>query len=292
MRANDRGLRAFAEREYYDAGDIVERSGLINSVAAQEFGSDATEPFDVRAAGIALELGRIAGMMWELAGSYEEHRPVRVVAAPSRGEYEPVIPALRADAGRLALSFERPTTLGLGGTEVRVAGQLRGTLFNPRGDPDDRRAARAFIDIGIERPFASHRLVSRTTVAAVEAGGAPPAQELVYLGGPVSGPGYRYHELVAEIGGSQRLEWRMPAPFLPVPLGRFGEAPGRMTLAPYAHAVFLARPAGERPAGWYPSVGAGALLFFDALRVDLARGLRDGKWTFSVDVTPDLWPVM
>ena len=84
----------------------------------------------------------------------------------------------------------------------------------------------------------------------------------------------------------------MPIPFVAVPLGRFGRAPGRMTLAPYAHAVFLARPVGDRDAGWYPSVGAGALILFDALRLDLARGLRDGKWTFTVDVTPELWGVM
>jgi hypothetical protein len=292
MRANGRGLRLFAEREYYDAGDVGERSGLINSIAAQEFGSDLTEPFDVRAAGVAVELGRMAGMTWQLAGSYEEHRPVRVVASPSRGEYEPVIPALHADAGRFALSFERPTVLGFGGTEIRAAGELRGMVFNPRGEPEQRSAVRLFVDVGIERPFAAHRLVLRTTIAAVEGNGALPPQELVYLGGPVSGPGYRFHELVAELGASQRLEWRMPMPFLPVPLGRFGEAPGRMTLAPFAHAVFLARRAGDRGAGWYPSLGAGALLFFDALRFDFARGLRDGKWTFSVDVTPELWRVL
>jgi hypothetical protein len=36
----------------------------------------------------------------------------------------------------------------------------------------------------------------------------------------------------------------------------------------------------------------GALLFFDALRLDAARGLRRGKWTFSVDLTPELWRVL
>jgi hypothetical protein len=65
-----------------------------------------------------------------------------------------------------------------------------------------------------------------------------------------------------------------------------------MTLVPFAHAVFLARTAGERSAGWYPSLGAGALLFFDAVRLDVGRGLRHGKWTFSVDVTPELWRVL
>jgi hypothetical protein len=45
-------------------------------------------------------------------------------------------------------------------------------------------------------------------------------------------------------------------------------------------------------AGWYPGVGIGALLFFDLLRVDVARGLRNGRWTFSLDVTRDLWPIL
>jgi hypothetical protein len=39
-------------------------------------------------------------------------------------------------------------------------------------------------------------------------------------------------------------------------------------------------------------VGTGALLFFDAVRFDVGRGLRDGRWTFSVDLTPELWRVL
>jgi len=46
------------------------------------------------------------------------------------------------------------------------------------------------------------------------------------------------------------------------------------------------------PAGWYPSVGIGALVLFDIVRVDVARGLRRGRWTFSLDVTRDLWPIL
>ncbi|MGQ0712232.1 MAG: hypothetical protein ACT4PJ_00725 [Gemmatimonadaceae bacterium] len=293
MRANGRGVRVFGEREYRDAGDIVERSGLINSIAAQEFGSDATQPYDVRAAGVELELGRTLGASWRLAFSYEEHDAVHVVASPSRGTYEPVIPALHADARRVALSFERPTTLSVGGTELRLAGEVHGVVWDVPGGSDAARTARAFVDLTIERPVSSHRLVSRTTFAVVDGSHSlVPSQELVYLGGPVSGPGYRYHELVAEVGGTQRLEWRMPAPFLAIPLGRFGQSPPQMTFAPYAHTVFLARPAGDRRAGWYPSLGAGVLLLFDALRLDVARGLRDGKWTFSADLTTELWRVL
>jgi len=295
VRANGVGLHVFAERDYRDAGDIVERSGLVNSIAAQEFGSDYTEPFDVRAAGVAADVGSALGMAWRLAVSAERHEPVRVVATPSRGRYEPVIDALSATATRLALSFDRPTSLFVGGTELRLRGEARTIWFRSRdgAGSGSSRATRLFADASLERPVGAHRLVSRTTVAAVDANSpAVPPQELVYLGGPISGPGYRYHELVGEIGGSQRIEWRLPAPFVAVPMGRFGRAPPRMTLAPFAHVVFLARPAADRASGWYPSAGVGALLFFDALRLDAARGFRHGTWTFSVDVTPELWRVL
>jgi hypothetical protein len=294
MRASGVGWHLVAEREHRDAGDIIERSGLVNSIAAQEFGSDATEPFDTRGVGLAVDVGTALGMRWRLAAAYERHQPVRVVARPSRGRYEPVIDAFDSEATRLALSFDRPTALFIGGTEVRVEGELRTTWFLSRrlfvGHP---RTARLFLDASLQRPVGDHRIVSRTTLAAVGATSAfVPPQELVYLGGPVSGPGYRYHELVGEVGVSQRLEWRTPAPFVAIPLGRFGEAPPRMTLAPYAHVVFLSRASGDTPAGWYPSLGAGALLFFDAVRLDVGRGLRDGRWTFSVDLTPELWRVL
>jgi hypothetical protein len=295
VRASGVGLHLFAEREYRDAGDIVERSGLINSIAAQEFGSDYSEPFDTRAVGVAADLGSALGMAWRLAVASERHDPVRVVATSSRGRYEPVIDALDATATRLALSFDRPTSLFVGDTELRLRGEARTTWFRARTAESSRRprTTRMFLDASLERPSGAHRLVSRTTFAAVHSTSpAVPPQELVYLGGPVSGPGYRYHQLAGETGGSQRIEWRLPAPFIAVPLGRFGQAPPRMTLAPFAHVAFLARPSGERPAGWYPSVGMGALLFFDALRLDAARGLRRGKWTFSVDLTPELWRVL
>jgi hypothetical protein len=205
-----------------------------------------------------------------------------------------VIDALASHATGDALSIDRPTSLFVGDTELRLRGEARAMWFHPvaAGSPDSR-TLRVFVDAVIERPVGSHRFASRTTFAAVE-GTSPavPPQELVYLGGPITGPGYRFHELAGEIGGSQHIEWRLPAPFVAFPLGRFGEAPPQMTLAPFAHAVFLSRAAGERSAGWYPAVGLGALLFFDAIRLDAGRGLRDGRWTFSVDVTPELWRVL
>jgi hypothetical protein len=44
--------------------------------------------------------------------------------------------------------------------------------------------------------------------------------------------------------------------------------------------------------GWYPSVGVGLIALFDLLRIDVAKGLRDGRWTWNVDITRDFWRIM
>jgi hypothetical protein len=47
-----------------------------------------------------------------------------------------------------------------------------------------------------------------------------------------------------------------------------------------------------RRVGWYPSVGVGLLTLFDLLRFDVAKGFRDGRWAFSVDVIRDFWSIL
>ena len=148
--------------------------------------------------------------------------------------------------------------------------------------------------LDLERPFGTSRFLLHTVAAGVFSGDAVPAQHLVYLGGPTSGPGYAFHEFVGRGGVSQRIEWRFLAPFVPIPLGRYGRVPGTITLAPFATAVWIDRSATFKPArqGWHAAIGLGALTIFDVLRLDVARGLRDGRWTFSVDVGRDFWSVL
>jgi len=148
--------------------------------------------------------------------------------------------------------------------------------------------------LDLEKPFGSSRVLLHTIAAGVLSHDSIPAQHLVFLGGPISGPGYDFHEFVGGAGVSQRLEWRFLAPFIPIPLGRYGKAPGTITLAPFATAVWIDRPAAFKTArqGWYPAIGLGALTVFDVIRFDVARGLRDGRWTFSVDIGHDFWSVL
>jgi hypothetical protein len=165
--------------------------------------------------------------------------------------------------------------------------------------------ARFAFDAEIERPFGGTRLVSRSiggavfyvqpalalaTATAGSGTSAVLAQDWFYFGGPITAPGYDYHSLDADHVMSQRLEFRFPVPFWPISLGRFGHSAASLTIAPYVSAVAL--EGGRRTDGVYSSAGVGVLTLFDVIRFDVARGLRRGRWIFSVDANRMFWPVL
>ncbi|HEX5438086.1 MAG TPA: hypothetical protein VFW98_13050 [Gemmatimonadaceae bacterium] len=296
-RAGGDVFHLYAERQYRDARDVEESSLVRNSLAAQEYGDDNTEPYDVRAVGVGAELGQHLGMWWRAEASYETQRALSVHARPAMGQYAPVFPARPVREGRLSLDVDRPTTPFIFGSELRLTGELRGGIFQRRDSAftgSRPRFARAVISADIERAVGAQRLVLRSVLGAVAGSPAAPPQEYIFLGGPTTGPGYGAHEFAARLAASQRVEWRVRVPFVPIPLGRFGRAPASATLAPFVNTIYVARSAPFRAArgGWYPSVGLGALFFFDLLRVDVARGVRDGRWSVSFDIAREFWGIL
>jgi hypothetical protein len=302
-RASGSGAEVFALDDFREARDEPEASLARNSIASQEFGSDYTQPFGVTGAGARLTWAPRQSLVWRVSGAYERQRPLAVHATPATGRYEPTIAARRQQGARVTLSLEHPTTLGWLGFETSGRGEIRFTsMLTPAvaavlGAPsyDTRRqVVRGSAGLNAERPLGATRLVLHTTVAAAFSADRLSAQDLVYLGGPTTAPGYESDAFVAELGASQRIELRLPVPFFAVRMGRFGRAPGEATLAPYVHAVGVDRvsrsPFGRD--GVFPAVGVGLLAPFDMLRVDVARGLRDGRWTFSIDVAREFWSVL
>ncbi|HEY1953852.1 MAG TPA: hypothetical protein VGG76_13690 [Gemmatimonadaceae bacterium] len=282
-----------AQRDYRDVSDEPETSLARNTIAAQEFGSDYTDTYDVRALTLSGSLARFGWRpSFELA--YEQHAPLSVHATPASGRFEPTIPASALHETRFALALDRSTGITYGGFELgsrlSAEGIRRQSVASvPRAD-----FVRPSISFDIQKPFGSTRLLLHTLAAGVFGHDTVPPEHLVYLGGPTTDPGYEFHEFVGRGGLSQRLEYRFLAPFFPIPLGRFGRAPGSITLAPFATAVWIAHSASFKPPrqGWYPAVGLGALTVFDVLRLDVARGLRGGRWTFSADIGRDFWSVL
>jgi len=285
--ASGAGVSLSAYRDYRDASDEMETSLVRNSIAAQEFGSDYTDPFDVRGVSLSARTGTFDAWNATVEAALERDDPLAVHASPASGRYEPTIAAARLDERRLSLVLDRPTRLTVLGIEAQLT--LTGAAIGFRS-PDSssynflsRFSARG----NFERPLGQSRIVAHSLFAAAIGDDPIPAQHLVYLGGPTTGPGYDFHEFAGKIGASQRVELRVPAPFPSFKLGRYGRTPATITLAPFVNTIWI-----DKRGGWYPSVGLGALSVFDVLRFDVSRGLRDGRWSFSVDFGRDFWRIL
>ncbi|MEO8336050.1 MAG: hypothetical protein ABI664_13815 [bacterium] len=291
------GVRAFGLNDFRDADDLQERSRAINSLSAQEFGSDATDPYGVQGGGLGLDVRGFHGFNLRLDGSIERQRALSIRAVPSDGTFDPLVNARSLRARRGTLAFDRPTALSVFGTELRVNGEFRlsRVRFDSVATRRNATIGRAFATVSLERPLDHGRLAMFIAGGAVGTTAPLPPQEWLYFGGPMSAPGYRYHELGARGGATARLEWRTQIPAPAVSLGRFGRVPGQATLAPFVQGTFIRRVLSadvDHPTGGYPSAGIAMQPFFDLLRLQLARGLRNGRWSLNVDVSRDFWGIL
>jgi hypothetical protein len=286
----------FGGRVYRDAGDVAEVSGVRNTIAAQVLGDDDTDPYDVYAAGISLRLEPGGPLAWDLRLSAERQESLSVNASPWSGTYQPTIPAIELDAIRLDLTLTRRRG-AIGGSGSTLGWSANGRLeaIDPRDGSPDALVARLAASLLYTRPLGRPVLHLETHAGAV-GGGNIPSQELVRLGGMVTGPGNAYHEFAAQYGISQRAEIRIPVPFFSLPLLKYGRSPAQATLAPYGTLVCVAnrvaQAGGSAENGCYPSLGAGFLLLFDMLRFDVAYGFREGGWRFGVDAGRFLWGIL
>ncbi|HEY9227283.1 MAG TPA: hypothetical protein VIP11_11585, partial [Gemmatimonadaceae bacterium] len=116
-RPNGFAFRLFGSRDFRDVGDVAERSTPINSIAAQEWASDYTDPYLVRSVGAGLDLPMWRGIQARLTGSYESQAALSIHATPVHGTFLPTIPADDQHASLFTLELTRPTALAFLGTE-------------------------------------------------------------------------------------------------------------------------------------------------------------------------------
>lgn len=277
--------------DWLQLGEVPEVSGVRNSLAAQEFGSDWTNPIGVQGGSFRVER-RVAGAFsWHVEALAREERALTVSAGSAFGAFEPTLPAVALTRRGVGLGLEALRLTHEGAGRLRGSVRASGAVLAPTVGASSR-VGRLGGELEWQRPLGGARIHLRTVAAAVSRGANVPVQDAVFFGGPVTGPGYDFHALRGLAGISQRFEWQRRLPFVPIDLGRFGKVPATLVLAPYAHAVWIDRPLASDGGGWFPSLGVGAVGFFDLLRVDVARGLRDGRWMFSLDVSRELWPVL
>lgn len=289
-------LSAFGQRVYRDAGDVAEVSGVRNTIAAQLFGYDDTDPYDVWAAGLILRVDNGGPMNWNIRLAAERQESLSVNASPWGGSYQPTIPALELDAVRLDLTLtRRRVAAGTSGAVMGWEVNGRTEWIDPRDGAPDAAVARLAGWLIYDRPVGRPLLHLETHGGAV-GGGAVPSQELVRLGGMVTGPGNEYHQFAARYGISQRVELRAPIPFVALPIPWLGKSEKEATLAPYGTAVCVAdrvsQSGGSAENGCYPSLGLGFMMLYDMLRFDVAYGFREGGWQFGVDFGRFLWGIL
>jgi len=291
----------FAERDYRDLG-FAERAGVTNSLGALLFGSDYSTQVDTRALGVLWRRTPTSVFRWRLA--YEADAPVAVQGRPLSGDFAATLRAWEIDGVRAEVQGSGSWSRGdAAGTRAqwRVVGGIgayRGTdasmMPTAGSQPLDLRAPRSVqplvgrLEARMEmtRPLSADRALVGLSHIGVATGRDLPPQWMILTGGPWSSPGYGFHQFANRFAFSQRVEFRQPLPAPSIPLGRYGRAPGRVTLAPFAQAIVVG------DAGVYPSAGIGMLFFYDLLRADIARGVRDGRWRFAIDIDRGFWGML
>jgi hypothetical protein len=281
------GARGFVN-ELGDVGPIPAGSGALNTLHALVAGRDHTDPY--YRSGAQGEIGgRLRpGRSWRLAAELAEHRPAEVrsdfglFAAPST--FRPVHSVDGGTLRSVALSLREQVVES---AAWRSGGELtlRGGSLNPDGNGATLDFGTAVGEWTLGRAREGRDLELRMRAGA--AAGELPVQELFLVGGRGSVPGHAFRGLggdrfaVAEVTHS--------FPLLPPAL--------RGRLIGTAGWVGAGSPSEGALGRWEPtttgargSLGAGLGIFYDILRVDLARGLGEGgRWELVVETRSSFW---
>ena len=282
------GLWVAAFREVRDVADWPVGSRLVNSFGAQELARDYGDYY--LAQGVRAGYRRPLGVRWDVSigAGWERIDSLAVRASPATG------------------SYRRNPGLGDGGTKLaRVVLRRASSGFAVRHDA----AVEAVVEVGqvdgsaaygrvalaghVVLPAGGTRLVLR---GAGGVGGAPLAAHRSFvLGGRGTLPGEDFRAWGGRRAGLVHLEWRFAVPAPPLPLGPYGRAPGRLTLAPFVAGGWAGGPVAGVPwipaAGTRVSVGIG-LEWLGLVRLEVGYGVQRRRMGVGFDATRDFWDVL
>jgi hypothetical protein len=249
-----------------DMGPIPGTAPALGSLGAAFGGEDFLDPYFARGARLTLR-GAQPGAGPEVTLGWERHASAEVVLSGDRRPVRPVAEGI------------------LGSVEGRVPfplpGSGRGTLVGTVGRLEDRPFGSLLAQGAWRRDGPGRDWKLRADLTAGAATLRTPPQLLFLMGGQGTLPGYDYRSFVGRRFWMARLEGTHPLrpPWVGI------RAFTTLGATQLAGASLPAAWAATDSDGVRAAVGAGLSLGWDVLRLDVARGLRDGRWEvmFSVD---------
>ncbi len=269
--------------------DIVEEPAIspaLNSILAQELAQDYGDYHLAEAAMVVVEyeLGPRTTLSWSLGA--ERSRSVAVAAVPARGTFDPNPELGAGSLGTARVSLRRrsggiASGRGIGGGASVEAGAGEGQRFlRVRGDGR------------VRVPVGSTNLATR--VWAGWGSADLPLNRSFLLGGRGDLVSEPFRAWGGRYGAFGSLEWRVPVPFVSVPLGAVVSTGDRIFLAPFiaAGAIGGDRDPWQASDGVRAVAGLGFEWFHSLFRVDLAVSLRDPRFGVVADINRGLWGIL
>ncbi|MFH1764590.1 MAG: hypothetical protein ABIF09_10400 [Gemmatimonadota bacterium] len=271
-------LMAFLNRPR-DLGPVKAISGVLNTLAAVTLNHDFTDLFFASGAQATHTLGQWTQGRLKVTARWEQHRSARDVVSSDLEdtEFRPVLPV---DEGIW-------TSVALAGSSQMPWPNLLLTAEGLLGRFKDQGFGSLSGGLSYRRRWLTQGAEVQTDLQGGALLGDPPLQAHYFLGGRQTLPGYPFRSLVGDGYWLLRSEASIDLlhPFLR--LRAFGAAGG----AREDGLIDPTFPPGEKRWSYLLSAGAGLGLGWDVVRLELARGLRDGgEWEVILSVKQDFWP--
>ena len=274
-------------RAVRDLGDEPVVSGVVNSLLAQEAGTDYGDYYLVTGGegGGTLALG--GRTSFSTTASWERIDSLGVHARWARGAFSrPNVGVTPGDWGLIRLSLRRlppsfSTVRSFSGRLEVEGGLNHGYL-------------RGYGDLRWQLPVGSGWVVARASAGAGTAG--LPDHRAFVLGGRGTLLGEGFRSMVGRQAAWASLEVRLPVRVPEISLGSYAGTGRTATLIPFVAAGWTGGailPALGAPSrGLRPVVGLGLGWLSDLLRLDVGYGLRTGRFGASFDITRDFWGIL
>jgi hypothetical protein len=260
-------------------------SGAMNTLSSVLAGRDYSDLFYTTGGSLQLRRPILAGWTGTFTGRVEDQRSAELETTFSAGgDFRPVFPIDEGMmyGGAIALAHASPSGKALGWT--MTLGADGGHLASGGGFD----FVRPRLDLGMTRRWSPNAARLDVELSAGAAAGTLPRQALYLIGGRGTVPGYAFRAY----GGDRFATLRATAAadlWSPWIRGRILGAAGWADAGGPGSGALSAWGASplDRPIF---SVGAGAGIFYDILRVDVARGLSSGgRWELIIEANPSFW---